>query len=377
MAYRRTSIGTFALANRAYTNADVAFYQIDPITQARLVTLAPLYDSPTANTTQPNPITLDGDGKFAVPIYVDEPVIGIVSGSEVGGHETGILYPLQRSFRGTWTAATTYYTDDLVREPGGAYDIYACNITHTSGVWNTDKPLKWVLYAPLGEAASTATAAAGAASTSASNAAGSATAAAGSATAAANSATAAANSATSIANGPVTSVNTKTGVVTLNATDVGVVAGTTAVAGIVQLSTATNSTSTTLAATASAVKTAWDLANGKIGATAPVLTDYRITAVNLAAGVAISTANGNYFYKTVTGTTTFTFATGATTGTQASGFILELTNGGAFTVTWPASVKWPSGVAPALTAAGVDILAFITDDAGTTWRGILSQRDSK
>ncbi|MNI05815.1 Phage tail fiber repeat protein [compost metagenome] len=38
----------------------------------------------------------------------------------------------------------------------------------------------------------------------------------------------------------------------------------TSVAGIVQLSAATNSTSTVLAATASAVKSAYDLANGKL-----------------------------------------------------------------------------------------------------------------
>ena len=39
--------------------------------------------------------------------------------------------------------------------------------------------------------------------------------------------------------------------------------GTTSAKGVVQLSTATNSTSTTLAATPSAVKSAYDLANGK------------------------------------------------------------------------------------------------------------------
>ncbi|WP_309087236.1 tail fiber protein [Domibacillus sp.] len=56
----------------------------------------------------------------------------------------------------------------------------------------------------------------------------------------------------------VTSVAGKTGAVTLAGTDVP--AATTAARGTVQLSTATNSTSTTLAATASAVKAAYDLA---------------------------------------------------------------------------------------------------------------------
>lgn len=51
--------------------------------------------------------------------------------------------------------------------------------------------------------------------------------------------------------------------------------GTTSAKGVVQLSTATNSASTTLAATASAVKSAFDLANGKsklvVQATAPAV----------------------------------------------------------------------------------------------------------
>lgn len=93
MAYRRTAIGWFILANRAYVNSTVAFYQVDPVTRTKLGTLATLYDSPTAPTVQPNPYTLDGDGKFAVPIYIAEPVIGVVSGSELGAHETGLWIP--------------------------------------------------------------------------------------------------------------------------------------------------------------------------------------------------------------------------------------------------------------------------------------------
>lgn len=40
-------------------------------------------------------------------------------------------------------------------------------------------------------------------------------------------------------------------------------------------------------------------------------------------------------------------------------------------ITWPAGVKWPSGIAPTLTATanGVDIFTFITYDAGVTYYG--------
>lgn len=160
-------------------------------------------------------------------------------------------------------------------------------------------------------------------------------------------------------------------------TAIGVPAATTSAAGIVQLTDSVSTTSSVLAATATAVKTANDLAATKLAATSGVLTDYRVTASNLAAGTAINTSTANYFYKTISGLTTFTFATSATSGTQSAGFVLELTNGGAFAVTWPASVKWPAGTAPTLTASGVDVLVFITDDAGTVWRGVASMVDSK
>jgi hypothetical protein len=52
-------------------------------------------------------------------------------------------------------------------------------------------------------------------------------------------------------------------------------------------------------------------------------------------------------------------------------FILELNNGGAFTVTWPANVEWDSGVAPALTTTGKDMIAFFTYDNGLTWKGVI------
>ena len=90
---------------------------------------------------------------------------------------------------------------------------------------------------------------------------------------------------------------------------------------------------------------------------------------------AIDLATSNYFSATSTGNTTWTFTNVPTS--RAVGFVLELTNGGAYTQTWPTSVDWPGGSAPSLVASGVDVLTFITDDSGTTWRGVLSMSDSK
>lgn len=97
-------------------------------------------------------------------------------------------------------------------------------------------------------------------------------------------------------------------------------------------------------------------------------------AVTAVAASTVDCSTADYFTKTASGNITWVFSNAPTGG---FGFVLRLTNGGAYTMTWPASVDWPSGTAPTLTAAGVDMLAFITDDAGTTWRGVRMQRDSR
>lgn len=91
------------------------------------------------------------------------------------------------------------------------------------------------------------------------------------------------------------------------------------------------------------------------------------------ASVAASDINlslGNYFSKTISGTTTFTVSNVPTTG-SAIAIILDLTNGGSATVNWWSGVKWPSGTAPTLTASGRDVLGFFTYDGGTTWNGFV------
>lgn len=90
----------------------------------------------------------------------------------------------------------------------------------------------------------------------------------------------------------------------------------------------------------------------------------------------IALASGSLFTKTITATTTLTVSGWLASG-NVNSFILELTNGGAFAVTYFAGVKWAGGTAPTLTAAGVDILGFYSHDGGTTVRGILLSKDSK
>ena len=87
-------------------------------------------------------------------------------------------------------------------------------------------------------------------------------------------------------------------------------------------------------------------------------------------GTLLDLSLANVFYNTVTANIAFTPINANSKGAIAS-FILELTNGGAFTVTWWPNIKWNAGSAPTLTAAGLDVLEFYTIDNGATWRGFV------
>lgn len=97
--------------------------------------------------------------------------------------------------------------------------------------------------------------------------------------------------------------------------------------------------------------------------------------VVVATGRNVDCALGSYFTFTAAGAGSWT-ATNIPTA-KAFSFILELTNGGTGAQTWFTNTRWPNGVAPTLTSAGVDVLGFITDDGGANWRGAMLMRDSK
>jgi hypothetical protein len=98
-----------------------------------------------------------------------------------------------------------------------------------------------------------------------------------------------------------------------------------------------------------------------------VLKDYGETKVAMAAH-AVDLELGNVFTYTLSGGQTVTFTNPPASGTAGS-FTMIVTNGGSATLTWPSSVDWPAGTAPALTASGVDLIFFTTIDGGTIWYG--------
>ena len=81
----------------------------------------------------------------------------------------------------------------------------------------------------------------------------------------------------------------------------------------------------------------------------------------------IDLSTGNYFTKTISGNTTFTFSNPPSSGTVGS-FTLELTHSSG-TVTWPSSVKFNSDTAPTLTTGKTHLFFFVTDNGGSRYRG--------
>lgn len=89
----------------------------------------------------------------------------------------------------------------------------------------------------------------------------------------------------------------------------------------------------------------------------------------------VNLANGNVYFLSFpasNGTTTLIFA--GQVDLKACSFTLYIKQPGSTfsrSIVWPASVKWPNGTAPTLSAGGnkTDLFVFETVDNGTVWYG--------
>lgn len=142
-----------------------------------------------------------------------------------------------------------------------------------------------------------------------------------------------------------------------------VVSGTTSTAGKLQLTDSTSSTSTTTAATPNAVKTAYDLANGKPGLdTAQTWTKGQrgeITALTDGATITPDFADSNNFSVTLGGNRTLANPSNLTAG--QSGCIWITQDGtGSRTLSYGSYWDFTGGTAPTLTttASAVDCLVY-------------------
>ena len=113
----------------------------------------------------------------------------------------------------------------------------------------------------------------------------------------------------------------------------------------------------------------------------PLLLDYAVehNIISSSAGtLVIDLTTGNSFVTTLTeNITTVTLSNPPDTGNYGQ-FVIKIIQdaaAGAFTVTWPSSVKWPGGTAPIITTSNgaIDEITLRTIDAGTEWRGSFSQ----
>lgn len=90
------------------------------------------------------------------------------------------------------------------------------------------------------------------------------------------------------------------------------------------------------------------------------------------AALDIDLSTGNYFTKSISANSTFTFSNPPASGTVGS-FVLQVAvTGTGTTITWPTSVYWNGDAgqtAPAITDARTHLFVFTTVDGGTTYRG--------
>ena len=95
------------------------------------------------------------------------------------------------------------------------------------------------------------------------------------------------------------------------------------------------------------------------------------TAPTISAGVlALNCALGNVFAVSLNAAvTSLTFSNIPASGSAFGLTLILAMTGTAYTITWPASVKWPSGTAPTLTSTNLksDIIILTTVDGGTVW----------
>lgn len=93
--------------------------------------------------------------------------------------------------------------------------------------------------------------------------------------------------------------------------------------------------------------------------------DIRGSIIGNVTGVDLDLSTTNFFQKTVTEDTVFTLSN--IPPNRAYFGMLEITNGGLFLVSFPASFNFVEGVAPVLSTGGKDILFFYTSDGGQSF----------
>lgn len=91
---------------------------------------------------------------------------------------------------------------------------------------------------------------------------------------------------------------------------------------------------------------------------------------NISGSVTFDLSAADFQHGVVTGDiTSLTFSNWPSSG-KVEHVEIELQDGGAHSITWPAAVKWDGDSEPTLRSSGIDTLVFYSRDGGTTIRGM-------
>ena len=114
--------------------------------------------------------------------------------------------------------------------------------------------------------------------------------------------------------------------------------------------------------------TSWAVGTGAAAATNTDLDVSGTYAGNVVAVSAldIDCSTGNYFTKSISADSTFTFSN--IPSSRAFAFTVEIDVTGDRTISWPSSVSFPSATAPTLTSGKTHLFFFVTNDGGTSFR---------
>ena len=103
-----------------------------------------------------------------------------------------------------------------------------------------------------------------------------------------------------------------------------------------------------------------------------------VTATISSSTLTLDLSLGTVFAVTRTsGISTITFSNVPESGVCCSVSIFMTGNGTAHSVTWPAAVKWPAGIAPTLTSTSgrTDLISLVTQNGGTSWAAFVAGQD--
>lgn len=101
------------------------------------------------------------------------------------------------------------------------------------------------------------------------------------------------------------------------------------------------------------------------------------TGATATGATTINLATGTFQHINVVADTTLTFTAPTLANNEVPFFVLRVTGGGNYIITWPANTRWSTGLVPIL-STGTDMLVFYKPyPSANFWEGILVGSDMR